>query len=146
MASFTRAWNVNTGRLRFDVVQELREKHPKELGELTWENVYSRPDLQIIGIYFKLKENYDLYKDTREPLAFADAAYNGGNSDVYKERRACHLGKDCDPNIWFNNVEKFCVKSRAVHTGGRSACDINRHHVRDVFLRAEKYRNSLNDK
>lgn len=146
MASFTRAWNIKTGALRFDVVKELREKHPKELGELTWDNVYSRPDLQIIGIFFKLKENYNLYTHTREPLAFADAAYNGGNGDVRKEIRACSLGKDCDPNLWFDNVEKFCVKGKTAHTGGRSACQINRHHVRDVFTRAEKYRDSLGKK
>ena len=146
MASFTRAWNPKTGQLRFDVVKELRDKYPSELAELSWSNVYSRPDLQIIGIFLKLKENYSLYTHTREPLSFADAGYNGGNADVRREMRACKLGKNCDPNIWFNNVEKFCVKSKSVHTGGRSACEINRHHVRDVFHRAEKYRNSLGSK
>jgi membrane-bound lytic murein transglycosylase MltF len=122
------------------------ERYPKELGELSWSNIYQRPDLQIIGIYLKLKENYDQYKFTREPLAFADAAYNGGNADVRREIRACKLGKDCDPTIWFNNVERFCVKKPGAHTGGRSACEINRYHVRDVFNRAEKYRASLGNK
>lgn len=142
MGNFTRAWNPSTGKLRFDVVQELREKYPKELWELNWGNIRDRPDLQIVGIVLKLKENYNLYTHTREPLAFALAGYNGGNGGVLKEMRACKLGTDCDPLLWFDNVEKFCMKSKKVHTGGRSACQINRNHVRDTFIRSDKYRKS----
>ena len=140
LGSFTRAWNPKTGTLRFDVIQELRDKYPLELGELTWDNVRQRPDLQIKGVILKSKENYNRFDYTKEPLAFGDAAYNGGISGVEREMRACKLGRNCDPLTWFNNVEKFCLKSKAVHTGGRSACEINRYHVRDVFKKSESYR------
>ena len=85
------------------------------------------------------------YSSTIEDaLAFADAGYNGGNGGVDKERRACKLTKDCDPSRWFNNVELLCLKSKKALYGNRSACDINRYHVRDVMhVRAEKYRKTF---
>lgn len=75
-----------------------------------------------------------------EALAFADAAYNGGIGGLNSERRACKLAPDCDPTKWFGNVELYCLKSKAALYGNRSACDINRHHVKDVLLtRISKY-------
>jgi hypothetical protein len=45
------------------------------------------------------------------------------------------------PGEWFGNVELHCLKSRQPLYGGRSACDINREHVRNVMLvRPAKYR------
>lgn len=89
-----------------------------------------------------MKDNYLLYVNhTVEPLAFADAGYNGGNGGVTKERRACKLSPGCDPGKWFGHVEHYCMKSKKPLYGGRSACDINRHHVYDVLVtRADKYR------
>lgn len=79
-----------------------------------------------------------------EALAFADAAYNGGIGGLDNERRACKLSKTCDHTKWFNNVERFCLKSKAALYGQRSACDINRHHVYDVLLiRSQKYEQYL---
>ena len=66
-------------------------------------------------------------------MQMVDAAYNGGLGGVLKERRACGLAQNCNPNVWFNNVEKTCLKSKKVLYGTRSACDINRYHVEDVF-------------
>lgn len=67
--------------------------------------------------------------------------YNGGMGGVNNERRACGLRKDCNPQFWFDNVERTCMKSKKPLYSGRSACDINRHHVHDVFqVRASKYR------
>lgn len=75
-------------------------------------------------------------------LAFADAGYNGGNEGVTREQRACKLDSKCDPGKWFGNVELFCMKSKALLYGNRSACDINRQHVKDVLtIRAQKYKN-----
>ena len=75
-----------------------------------------------------------------EALAFADAAYNGGVSGVNNERRACKMTPGCDPNKWFGHTEKLCLKSKVALYGNRSACDINRHHVKDVLLvRSNKY-------
>jgi hypothetical protein len=144
----TRAYN-NSGGIRFDVISELRSKYPKELYELNWSNVYQRPDLQIRAGILKSKENYlqfeKIAENTIEALAFADAAYNGGIGGVNTERRACYISKGCDHTRWFNNVELYCMKSKSALYGNRSACDINRHHVRDVILvRSSKYSKFFN--
>lgn len=92
-----------------------------------------------------MRDNYRYYekyaKNPEEALAFADAAYNGGIGGVDSERRACKLSSWCKPDLWFDNVEKLCLKSTVALYGNRSACDINRHHVRDVlFTRSNKYK------
>jgi hypothetical protein len=140
LGQITRAYHSD-GRLRFDALQELRKMYPKELGELSWSNVYQRPDLQIRAVVLKLKSDFRFFKDTKEPYAFTDAAYNGGRAGVTREQRGCAVTPGCDPNYWFGHVEKICLKSKQPLYGNRSACDINRHHVKDVLVtRAEKYR------
>jgi len=139
----TRAYRAD-GSIRFDALAELRNKYPKALYEWSWQNVYDRPDLQLRGLVLKSKDNYDYYKrytDSDNALYFADAAYNGGIVGLDRERVACSLSKTCDVTKWFGNVERFCLKSQVALYGNRSACDINRHHVKDVFLvRANKYK------
>lgn len=143
LGQITRAY-TQTGSIRFDALEEMRQKHI-DLRELTWANVYSRPDLQIRAVVLKMRDNYQYYikyADTDNTLAFADAAYNGGIGGLNNERRACYISKNCDSTKWFGNVEKFCLKSKVVLYGNRSACDINRHHVKDVLIiRAPKYKN-----
>lgn len=122
----------------------MKLKHPQALRELTWQTVYTRPDLQMRAVILKSQDNYNYYvkysANSLEALAFADAAYNGGIGGLDSERRACKLAKDCDHTKWFGNVERFCLKSKAALYGQRSACDINRHHVKDVLLvRTRKY-------
>ena len=143
MFQITRAYRAD-GSLRFDALAELRAKYRSELYQLNWYNIYSRPDLQMRAGILKLKENYEIFKpyaaNTLEALAFADAAYNGGITGVNNERRACMLTKGCDPSKWFGHTEKLCLKSKVALYGNRSACDINRHHVKDVLLiRSDKY-------
>lgn len=142
LGQITRAWNPD-GRTRFDALAEMRDRHPA-LREWTWANVYIRPDLQIRAVVLKSRDNFQALRVVADPwqrLAFADAAYNGGLGGVTKERRACQVKAGCDPQKWFEHVERTCLKSRAPMYGGRSACDINRHHVADVLLvRAPKYR------
>lgn len=135
----------NTGSVRFDALTELRNKHKEALSELSWKNVYDRPDLQLRAVVLKMKDNYTLYRGSSsselEAYAFADAAYNGGIGGVNKEKRVCGTIKGCDPTKWFGHVEKYCMKSKVALYGNRSACDINRHHVHDVLVvRAPKYR------
>lgn len=91
-----------------------------------------------------MRDNYTYYaKYSESPIeayAFADAAYNGGIGGLDNERRACKLASWCDHTKWFDNVEKLCLKSKVALYGNRSACDINRHHVKDVLLiRSSKY-------
>ena len=143
LGQITRAFKPD-GSIRFDALSDLKHKYSKELAELTWQVVYDRPDLQIRALALMMRDNYQYFNkyvlDKQEAYAFADAAYNGGAGGVDHERRACKLATWCDPNRWFDNVEKLCLKSRVALYGNRSACDINRHHVRDVLLnRSAKY-------
>jgi hypothetical protein len=138
----TRAYRKD-GSLRFDALAEMRLAHPA-LGGWNWGNVYQRPDYQLRAVVLKSLDNFKALRvvaDPQERLAFADAAYNGGMGGVQNERRACGLVKGCDPQRWFHHAELHCLKSRSALYGQRSACDINRHHVRDVVLtRSGKYR------
>jgi hypothetical protein len=143
LGQITRAFKAD-GSIRFDALSELKYKYPKELSELSWQVVYSRPDLQIRALTLMMRDNYQYFNkyvpNKLEAYAFADAAYNGGLGGVNHERRACKLATWCDPNLWFDNVEKLCLKSKVALYGNRSACDINRHHVKDVLItRSEKY-------
>lgn len=142
LGQITRAYHPS-GKLRFDTLQELKQKHSQELKELSWSTVKQRVDLQIRAIVLLTKANYDqLYSipDSYQKLAFTDSAYNGGLRDVNKDRRLCGLTQGCNSLIWFNNVEKHCSKSQKKLYGNRSACDINRTHVRDVLItRLPKY-------
>ena len=88
-----------------------------------------------------MHESFNAFKSTKEPLAFADAGYNGGNGGVSSDRRACRLSGTCDDSIWFGNVEKYCMKSQVALYGNRSPCMINREHVYYVLkIRSAKYK------
>lgn len=143
LGQVTRAYRAD-GSLRFDALAELRDRHPA-LGDWSWENVYQRQDLQNRALILMSRDNFlffaRLVKDPASALAFADAGYNGGNAGVQNERRACQAAAGCDPQQWFGHVERHCLKSRAALYGQRSACDINRNHVKDVLqVREGKYR------
>jgi hypothetical protein len=148
LGQITRAFKPD-GSIRFDALSDLKYKYPKELYELNWQVVYDRPDLQIRALALMMRDNYQAFDkyvpDKREAYAFADAAYNGGLGGVNHERRACKLASWCDPNKWFDNVEKLCLKSKVALYGNRSACDINREHVEGVLnTRSTKYTKYLN--
>lgn len=135
LAQLTRAWDKN-GKLRFDNLVNMRNLYPKELGELDWETFKYRADLQIRTAVIMTRDLYNSFHYIKDPnvrLQMTDSAYNGGKRDVDRARTACGLAKGCDPNVWFGNVEKYCVKSKKPLYGDRSPCDINVHHVKDVF-------------
>lgn len=139
MGQITRAYRSD-GSTRFDALADLRARYQAELGEWSWENAYTRPELQLRGIVLLSRDTARPFRQAPAVLAFADAAYNGGPGDVQRERRACALTKGCDPGLWFGHVEAHCMKSRQPIYGGRSACDINREHVHNVLLvRRQKY-------
>lgn len=142
LGQLTRAWRPD-GTLRFDALAEMRELHPA-LRELDWATIYQRPELQMRGVVLKLKQDFGALRGVSDPaerLAFVDASYNGGLGGVQNERRACQVSPGCDAQRWFGHVERTCLKSRQPIYAGRSACDINRHHVADVLtVRAPKYR------
>lgn len=139
MGQITRAYRQD-GSTRFDALADLRGRYGGELGELSWSNVYQRPDLQLRAIVIMSRDAAMPFRFAPAMLAFGDAGYNGGVGGVQRERRACALSSGCDPGLWFGNVERHCLKSRQPLYGGRSACDINREHVHNVLLvRWKKY-------
>ena len=141
LAQITRAYHED-GRLRFDALQEMKNRHPSALKGLNWSNVYQQPELQVRVLILKIRDDYNTFHDVPNVLErkkFTDASYNGGRGGVLKEQRVCHLTKGCNPKIWTNNVELHCLKSKKPLYAGRSACDINRHHVKDTFRRMPKY-------
>lgn len=140
----TRSYD-KTGRVRMDALAEARTLDPS-LHEWSWDNVYTRPDLQLRALV-AMSRDCDrrltpMVADPTERLRMCDAAYNGGYGSMQSERRACGQRTGCSPQKWFDNVAGVCLKShdKWAGYGGRSACDINRDHVRNVTLtRAPKY-------
>jgi hypothetical protein len=143
LSQITKTFDAN-GKIRFDVLAGMKKQYSRELKELSWSNIASRPDLQIRAMVLMTKDNFNALSkvpDVYERLAMTDAAYNGGLGGVRKERTACGLAKGCDPNKWFDNVEDHCLKSKKALYAGRSACVINRHHVDDILTdRMLKYK------
>jgi hypothetical protein len=144
LGQLTRAFHAD-GSTRFDALEDSRRLDPRGLNELRWDTVYQRPDLQMRVIVLMTRAAWNrlvpLIPDESPRLAMADAAYNGGIGGVLNERRACGLRSGCNPNAWFGHVEHVCLKSTKPLYAGRSACDINRHHVHDVLLtRMPKYK------
>lgn len=146
LGQLTRAYKPD-GTLRFDSLQGIRNQYKQDLEDLSWSNIYQRPDLQIRAMTLMLRDTYKGLYDVKDPIArlhFTDAAYNGGTRDLRKERVACGLKINCNPQIWFDHVEHMQVKSTKPLYGTRSAYFINREHVENVFkLRLPKYEKML---
>jgi hypothetical protein len=139
MGQITRAYRAD-GSLRFDALAGLRDQYGADLAGLSWDTVYQRPDLQLRALVLMSRDSARTFRGAPAWLAFGDAGYNGGVAGVQRERRACKLSAGCDPAQWFAHVEAHCLKSRQPIYGNRSACDINREHVRNVLLvRRAKY-------
>lgn len=147
LGQLTRAFKAD-GSTRFDALEDAKRLDAKGLNDLRWDTVYQRPDLQMRVVILMTRANWNrldkLVADNDGKLAMTDAAYNGGIGGVLNERRACGLRDGCDPNKWFGHVEKVCLKSTKPLYAGRSACDINRHHVHDVLhTRMPKYKGKI---
>lgn len=143
LGQITRAYHKD-GSIRFDALSEMRKRYVRELKDADWETIRYKPDLQIRMIVLMSRDLYHAFyniDDRLERLKMTDSAYNGGKRDVDKARKICGLSSNCNSKIWFDNVERFSVKSKKILYGDRSARDINNHHVRDVFLyRLPKYK------
>lgn len=139
----TRAWD-STGKLRFDTLSNLTSKFKLELEGLNWLTIKDRPDLQLRAMVLLWRDDYNRLSSVKGPInriRMADAAYNGGLASVNTARTKCGLSKDCNPQWWFDNVEKFqkLNQTKPIYAG-RSARDINLHHVKDVTVtRWKKY-------
>lgn len=143
LSMITRAWRPD-GAVRFDTLQGLKNIYRTALKDLNWDNIKSKPDLQIrMGILLTM-ENWRALEKVKDPvqrLYMTDAAYNGGMRDLHQERTLCGLKPNCNPQLWFGHVEKVVYKGTAKIHNGRSSYEINRHHVHDVFnTRMNKYK------
>lgn len=142
LGQLTRTWRPD-GSLRFDALAEMRAAHPA-LAALSWSNIYQRPDLQLLAIVLKNRDNWSIFRAVPDPaqrLIFSTLAYNRGVGGVQSEMRACRLSPGCDPQRWAGHVERTCTASRKPLYAGRSACDISRAYPLDVIeRRAPKYR------
>lgn len=143
LGQLTKAYTKD-GKIRFDSLEAIKQKHDKELKELSWSNVYTRPDLQIRTMVLMSRDNFKalyMIKDFDARTDMMDAAYNEGLGGVQADRRLCSLSKNCNPQIWFGNVEKTCSRSKKPIYDNRSACDISREHVHSgKKVRLEKYK------
>ena len=66
-------------------------------------------------------------------LKFSDSAYNAGYGNLIKRRELCKLRRNCDPDIWDNNVANMNPTGNRILYGKRRAVDINNEHVSTVF-------------
>lgn len=136
VSQITKAFNPD-GSVRFDALGDLKRRYKTELKELTWDNILDKPDLQIRAMVLLSKGNFNsLFTVEREieKIRMADSAYNGGITAVKNARMACHMAANCNSQIWFGNVERYIKKSTKAIYAGRSALDINLHHVKDVTV------------
>ena len=133
MLMLTRTW-YQQGGIRFDTLTRLTRKYKTHLKGLTWKTLYTKPKLQVrAGIFLYLDIWNGLPKQVQacQKMAFALSAYNQGLGGVKQDRRICGVKKNCNPNVWFGQVEN--VKRRGFATrilyGKRTAHQINRKHV-----------------
>jgi hypothetical protein len=139
VGQLTKAYRAD-GSIRFDSLAGLRNQYSKDLGQLSWDTIYTRPDLQFRALVIMSRDSARQFMGAQDWLAFGDAGYNGGVAGVKKERRACAMTEGCLPQLWFGHVENHCLKSRKPLYGNRNACDINREHVRYVMqVRVKRY-------
>jgi hypothetical protein len=139
----TIAYNHN-GSERFNTWAELRAQYKSSLSGWTWANRYD-PVFQVRAIVLKNKYNYGALKfpiaNEFEKMAFTAVYYNSGSP--IRDRALClnMRAKGCDPSKWFDNVEKYSLKSKVVVPGyGKSFYDISRAYPRSVLiLRRPKY-------
>lgn len=142
LGQLTRTWTVD-GNIRFDALQEMQDKHPA-LRPLNWSNVYEKPELQLLALVLKARDDYTSFATIRSinnRLVFQSAAYNRGVGGIQNERRACQIKDGCDPQVWWGHVELTCTASKSALYGTRSPCQINREHVYKVWeIHTPRYR------
>lgn len=126
----------------FDAIQELKDKHQNMFGDWSFSNPYT-PRYQLRGLVVYMHDLSSQIRSAATPddnYRMALASYNGGIGGLRKERLMCSMKPNCNPNVWFGNVELTSNKSRKPFKGyGQSPYDINRGYVKLVYSRAVKY-------
>ena len=136
LGQITRAWD-SRGNLRFDSLQELRNKHQEALAGWSWKNV-GEALFQLRGIvlmYQDLYTTFDFAETEVDRFCFTDASYNGGRAGLMSDRALCAATPGCNPNVWPGNVENTSKKARTAANGyGKGFFYINREHVDGVVF------------
>jgi hypothetical protein len=142
-----REWGVGLSQFTktqtFDAIEEIKAKHPEiNWGNWSFEHPY-QANYQLRGLVVYMHDISKQILDTATPednYQMALSSYNGGIGGLRKERLKCSMTSNCNPNIWYGNVELSSVKSHKTFKGyGQSPYDINRSYVKLVYERAKKY-------
>lgn len=128
---------------KFDALTELKQKYPDKFRGWGWDNPYDAT-YQLRGVTIKNRDNFNAIKwakDDYNRMAMMDAAYNQGLGGVMFRRRFCANMQNCDPSIWFGNMEHASNQSKKPQAGYKqSFADITQTHVKNVMVvRRHKY-------
>jgi hypothetical protein len=142
-----REWGVGLSQFTktqtFDAIEEIKAKHPEiNWGNWSFEHPY-QANYQLRGLVVYMHDISKQILDTETPednYQMSLSSYNGGIGGLRKERLKCSMTPNCNPNVWYGNVELSSVKSHKAFKGYRqSPYDINRGYVKLVYERAKKY-------
>ncbi len=128
---------------RFNAFEEVKELDSR-LKDWKWDDRFNA-EYQMISILAMIKRNHKVFKSAETELdhyAFAFAAYNGGVGGIQSDQRICRNTKGCNPNLWFDNVEKTSLKKKTAVKGyGKSFFEINREYPINILkTRRFKYK------
>lgn len=145
LGQITIAYNAD-GTERFNTFTEVK-RLDSTLKMWDWKDRYNG-QFQLRAFLLKNKVNWNKIEaaDDEQHMKFMEYAYNGGLGSVYKDQRLCKETKNCNPLIWDGNVEVTSTKSKKSFGGvygDQSPHSITRHYVKQVPIRAEKYRDFL---
>lgn len=141
LGQITKAYRAD-GSVRFDNFVEAKRKY-RELKDWTWETRLD-PRYQMRAMILMDKECFRVVpfaKDGLNRAAMMLVCYNSGLGGILQDRQLCRQEAGCDPDTWFNNIEKHSLKSRIKVQGyGKSFFDISREYPRKVlFVKAPNY-------
>lgn len=66
-------------------------------------------------------------------IAFMLSSYNGGSYGLAQDIEYCKSIENCNPKIWWGNVERYSLKSKSNSNYKNSPFSINRQYVSDIM-------------
>lgn len=124
---------------RFDAIEEMRAKHPRQLAAWRWEDqaLYD-PTYQVRALVLMDRGNYERIvgaASETDHQAMMLVAYNAGPGRVVSDRRLCGATPRCDPARWFDHAERTSALPRvSTHSGYRSFFEISREYPRRILI------------
>jgi hypothetical protein len=146
-----REWGVGLSQFTktqsFDAIEEIKAKHPDiDWGNWSFDHPY-QAKYQLRGLVVYMRDISKQILNTAssdDNYRMALSAYNGGIGGLRKERLKCSMTPNCNPAIWYGNVELTSVKSKKPFKGyAKSPFEINRSYITQVYQRAQKYEGKL---